>query len=337
MYKSVALLRHIQYESIIMKLKNINIFAMIVCLAFCLCNCKKMDSGSVIATVNGKSISIEDYLVDLKLELQKYSESSFTDEVQKNEFKKRVIDQFIERKIFLKEANELGISVSSEEAQFEIQKAKTNYTEESFQKMLQLKSITYQDWKERKIFKLILKKLAQHVVENNIKITEEELRKYYNSNPKEFFQPERLQARQIVTNSEEKANILRKRILRKESFEVIAEQNSLSPDSKKGGDLGIFQRGVYPPVFDEICFSLAPGVLSPVIKSDYGYHLFKVIKKYPAKQLAFDEAHDKIFTKSYQDKSEKIFDEWKADVLGNAKVEINLNLLERIPLPYAND
>ncbi len=75
---------------------------------------------------------------------------------------------------------------------------------------------------------------------------------------------------------------------------MLAREHSLSPDARQGGDLGFFPRGVMPPPFDEVCFSLKPGQLSGVVRSSYGFHLFKLLEKRPARRRPLEEVAPSI-------------------------------------------
>src|SRR5205823_4436502 len=74
------------------------------------------------------------------------------------------------------------------------------------------------------------------------------------------------------------------------------------PDGGRGGDLGWFARGTMPKVFDEACFSLKPGQVSGVMQSSYGYHLFKLLGRRPAKKRSLDEVQKEVIRKAFLEK-----------------------------------
>ena len=70
-------------------------------------------------------------------------------------------------------------------------------------------------------------------------------------------------------------------------FEKLAKRESMDPGSKdNGGDLGWNRRGKMVPMFDRWMFSLAPGVLSPVVETPFGFHIIRVDRALPAEVKA---------------------------------------------------
>lgn len=71
------------------------------------------------------------------------------------------------------------------------------------------------------------------------------------------------------------------------NFELIAKRESMDPSNKEtGGDLGWNRRGIMVPEFDRMMFALPPGVISPVIETNFGYHIIRVDKVQPSEVKA---------------------------------------------------
>lgn len=84
-----------------------------------------------------------------------------------------------------------------------------------------------------------------------------------------------------------KAESLLVEITRGEDFEKVARRESMDPGSRElGGDLGWSRRGVMVPEFERWLFALAPGQMSPVIETSFGYHIIKVERVQPAEVKA---------------------------------------------------
>lgn len=74
-----------------------------------------------------------------------------------------------------------------------------------------------------------------------------------------------------------KADALLAEIKKGGDFELIAKRESMDPASRpQGGDLGWNRRGTMVPEFDRVMFALAPGQVSPVIETPFGYHIIRV-------------------------------------------------------------
>jgi parvulin-like peptidyl-prolyl isomerase len=102
----------------------------------------------------------------------------------------------------------------------------------------------------------------------------------------------------------------------------VAKEKSLGPEKVWGGDLGYFSQGEKPTEFDYV-FSMEVGAISEVIKSPYGYHIFKLEEKTEPRQIPFGEAKLGILQELGQKKAEENYQKWFNDLKGKAKVKIN--------------
>lgn len=136
---------------------------------------------------------------------------------------------------------------------------------------------------------------------------EETLKALYEERKETYALPERVRARHILvlapadaSEEEEKkarlqAEAARDRILAGEPFEQVAEEVSEDAGTaNEGGLLGVFARGENDPALDEAAFSLAEGELSPLIRSDHGFHLLRVEEKLEPETPAFAELRSEL-------------------------------------------
>lgn len=99
-----------------------------------------------------------------------------------------------------------------------------------------------------------------------------------------------------------------------------------------GGDLGYFARGSLPKEFDEACFNLKKGEISPVVKSDYGYHIFKLLDRKPAGKKALAEVAPQIQQLLFEEKLKKKYDTWIKKVQASVTVIFHKDILDNITL-----
>ena len=157
---------------------------------------------------------------------------------------------------------------------------------------------------ERRSFQMLVIDAAR--VSQRIAISDDQLHRYYDQNKDQYRIPERVHVRHIllkttdkqpaqVATLEAKAQDLLKQIKAGANFEDLAHKNSEDPGSAaKGGDLGWIVRDQTVKAFENAAFSLKPGELSGVIKTEYGFHIIQVLEKQEARVKPFEEVKDQM-------------------------------------------
>ena len=276
--------------------------------------------GHVIAQINEEQIPIEEFDREFKeLILEPGKEAKGTDI---RTLRQEYLDQVIERKILVQEARRLGIKISSEELNQAIGEIKMDYPGEGFGEKLGLKGMTLEEWKLRLEEKLLAEKVVRRALHPQEKIDEKEVLQYYKDHLPSFQIGQKVRVRQIVVADGEEAIQILKRLKKGESFEKVAMEKSLGPEKVQGGDLGYFGQGEKPTEFDHV-FNMETGTISEVIKSPYGYHIFKLEEKIEPRQIPFEEAKLGILQKLEQKKGEENYQKWFQGLKGKANVKIN--------------
>jgi peptidyl-prolyl cis-trans isomerase C len=99
----------------------------------------------------------------------------------------------------------------------------------------------------------------------------------------------------LVSSEEEALEILAKINAGEISFEDAAAKHSSCPSGQRGGNLGDFGRGQMVPEFDVAVFNMEEGEITSVpVKTQFGYHLIKLISKHPAEEIPFAEIAPEI-------------------------------------------
>lgn len=271
------------------------------------CSAKKESvSKDVVAIVNGENITNADYkrvFDQVKAQIEsnpQYTKDIWNQDYQGKKFldviKENVLNNLIAEKLLVQEAIKNNITVTDKEI------------EEEYQKEQQIsKDITKEDVKN---YLLINKLFDQYT--KDLKLTEEELKKYYEENKNQF---EVVKASHILVQDEKTAEDIYNRLMKGEDFATLAKEYSIDTATKdQGGDLGEFPHGVMVPEFDEAVFSLKKGEISKPVKTDYGYH---IIKSEGITLKPFEEVKDSIENFLLDNKKNEIIRE-KYDALEKA-------------------
>src|SRR3989304_9046856 len=82
----------------------------------------------------------------------------------------------------------------------------------------------------------------------------------------------------ILVKTQTEALAVKARLDKGEKFGAVAQQVSLCPSGKKGGDLGTFTRGKMVKEFEKTAFELQKSQTSAPVKTQFGYHIIKRIE-----------------------------------------------------------
>ncbi len=158
----------------------------------------------------------------------------------------------------------------------------------------------------------------------NISVKEEDKKKFYEEHKAEFKQDEQVKASHILVKEESQAKDIEKRLKEKDgkNFEEIAKAESTCPSKAQGGDLGMFGRGQMVKEFEDYAFTGEIGKLSPIIKTQFGYHIVKVTEKKAGKQLEYAEVADKLEARIKNDLRKSTFDKYFEELKNKYKMEI---------------
>ncbi|MGE3841777.1 MAG: peptidyl-prolyl cis-trans isomerase [Vicinamibacterales bacterium] len=136
-----------------------------------------------------------------------------------------------------------------------------------------------------------------------VTVTPRDVESYYNTNIDQFSTGEQVRASHILIKAEGRSDAdaqkLAQEVLAKVraggDFAALATQYSEDEGSKvKGGDLDFFPRGRMVPEFDQVAFSMQPGIVSDLVKTQFGYHIIKLMERKPSTVQPIDGVRDQI-------------------------------------------
>lgn len=232
-----------------------------------------MENSKVLATINGKPIT-EEYVNYILQSMGPQKAMQFNSEYGR----KRLLNDLINEELFYLGAKESGYE-NEEEFQKELAQMKAN----------------------------LLKQYALKKLLDEVKVYDEEVESYYNDHKNEFKTPESVRASHILVDTEEKANEILDEIKAGLSFEEAAEKYSKCPSKARGGDLGYFTRGKMVPEFEKASFEMKKDEISEPVKTQFGYHIIKLIDKQEEGVSKLEEVKDRLKEQLLMNKQRQVY------------------------------
>lgn len=313
-----------------------------VLAVFLLAACGQGASGSYFspaaAVVNGEKVSEERLSIQLrKIASDVQTRSQFTGPsavANRIDAKREILNQMIEVTLVSQSAAGLGIKVSDSEILGRIESLESNYGgKKKFSELLRREGLFADELRDLLHEQLLYQKVAQAVTADSAP-TDQDLSDYYEQNKATFTDQVRAahilvcgsfsQESRQCTHSEQDLKVAQdvtKRARAGEDFAALAKEFSKDPSNKDtGGDLGYFGRGRMTPEFEAAAFALAaPGDISDPIKTDFGYHVIKLLNK----GKTFEESKEDIRGALGEEKQQQAYREWLQARYSSAKIRVN--------------
>lgn len=274
--------------------------------------CRKAPPPDVAAMVNNHAIKYVDVEKEYQSQFPSPPEGSSEDQI--NMQKLELLRSMIDSEIMLQRAEKLGLMASDADVQTKLNELKTPYTKEEFDKQLQARKMSLDDLKAQIRRDLSIQKLINKEITSHITITDADVANFYNSNKASFnlAEPQVHLAQIVVTpvpdpnvrnlknskaqnEADAKSKILdiQARLKRSEDFSALAQNFSEDPNTApNGGDMGFIPESALEkanPELRKMVMSLQPGGVSPVIHTQEGYRILKLLSKEPAGQRELND------------------------------------------------
>jgi peptidyl-prolyl cis-trans isomerase C len=169
----------------------------------------------------------------------------------------------------------------------------------------------------------LLQRYAVQKVMDDVDVKDEEAKEVYEQNKDKYISDEKVSAKHILVDDEEKCKEIKEEIDNGLDFSDAAAKYSSCPSSKKGGRLGEFGKGQMVPEFEEVAFNMEEGEISDPVKSQFGYHIIQLDKKVPAEQKSFNEVKDQVKQQLVQQKQFQVYNDNVQKLRGKYNVEMD--------------
>lgn len=307
------------------------------------------ETPKVAAYVNGNEISMQeleqfagvrDILMQLLQSNQEFGSVILKTEAGQNvveEFRKLKLEQLITNELLVLEAQDRGIEVSNEEMnnifdqQVNALKQQNNLNDEQLEQAIQQQGFeSMQQYKdmffENNMNGFLVNKLREEVV-NEVSVSDEEAKEYYDNNQQQFETSEQKKVSHILFNNQAKAEEVLTEINNGADFAEMASEHSTGPTAENGGDLGYItanEQGL-DKTFRDAAMELSVGeVSSEPVETQFGFHLIKVTDFREAGVREFEEVKSQIKSQMRSQKQNQAFQEFVQGLREDAEIDIKL-------------
>jgi peptidyl-prolyl cis-trans isomerase C len=214
--------------------------------------------------------------------------------------RKKALNTMIDEELEYQDGVRLGGRVTAADVDAAVVQARKKYpSPQAFDAALRRAGVTMADVRRELGRSLIVEKTLARQVTAKCGVTVDEAARYFADHPDRFVVPEQLHLFAITLNvdpsggprqwadTKSRAEDILRRIRAGASFDLMARQYSTDPSRTSGGDMGFMHRGSLNDAFEKAARDQAPGRVSDVIQTLYGYHIVRVAGVKPPGRKAF--------------------------------------------------
>lgn len=293
----------------------------------------------IVAIVNEEIITlseIEKYAEPFVKELK--SEDPLQKKEERKELYRKILDKLIEEKLLDQEAKKLGIKVTSKEIEAALEdiRQRNNLTKEELEKALEREGLTLDAFKKQIERRLQNSKLINLSVKVDSKIDEKRLREFYENNIELYKRNELYRTAHIffaipkdaspnqVNEIKKRCQMVLEKIKQGEDFGEMALLYSEDPSSKDRGDLGYFKKGDLLPAIEKEALRLKVGEVSGIIRSEFGFHIIKLIDRKGGDPIPFEEVIERVKKDFMEREMDKGLKQYLSTLKEKSVIEIKL-------------
>ena len=291
----------------------------------------------IVAKVNQEIITLSDlqkelstFRTQLGLEFRDQSEAEREFQARK----KMLLKTLINTKLMIQKAEELGMTANVEadvSANLEETRKQAGFANmDEFDQALRQAGSSLAERKEWLKRDMIVDMVIGQFVYSKITLLTPEVEAYYKENAERFSEPPEVELAEVLFLTEGKNKALVKakaeealtRIRAGTPFEEEAKRSSEGPTASRGGLIGSFKKGSMSAALEEVAFALKEGDVSPVIETEYGYQIVKLVKKKERQLRPLTEVRDIITREMYMKKAEPEVKEYLEELRSQSYVFI---------------
>lgn len=320
-------------------MKNLFLIFVTVTPLFLFLNEGKAIIDRIAAIVNQEIITlseVERYAEHYKVELK--TDDRFQRREEMRKLYGSILDKLIEEKLIEQEAKRLGIKVTSKEIDTVIEdlRKRNALSQEDLEKELAKEGMKLEDFRKQIEKKLQNTKLINLAIKIDLNPDGKKLREFYEKNiglyqKEELYRPAHIffaipkdAAPEEIQKIKRKCQNVLEKIRQGEDFGEMALIYSEDPSSKDKGDLGFFKKGELMSPLEKALLQLKVGEVSDIIRTEFGFHIIKLIDKKGGGPLPFEEVSERVKRDFMEAEMEKALKQFLKTLKEKSVIEIKL-------------
>jgi peptidyl-prolyl cis-trans isomerase C len=295
---------------------------------------RPLRDDDIVARVNGTPIqrkSVREVVQGTLLAQENQPDPNTIDKLAED-----ALDSLIDFELLYQESQARNVTVTDAAVDEEVARVKSTFPDpRAFDKALKAKGMTESDLRRDTRKTMAVNRLLEGGVFKDVRVSAEQIQDFYERNKEEFKHAPQIRASHILVRVPEKASASERDIAKKKAtafleqlhagadFAQLARESSQDPASAaQGGDLGYFAKGDMVDAFEKQAFALAPGQLSGVVSTPYGYDIIKLTDRRGAGYDALADVQERIRAVLLKTERQKRQADFVAELRKKAKVEI---------------
>lgn len=197
----------------------------------------------------------------------------------------RVLQDLVWEMLLLQRAEEMDVQLDEDQIAREMERVREQHpTETDFKEFLQAMNYTEDEYETYIKHQLMIETHLNNVADD-IEVGEDEIQDFFQAQANRYGSQDRVAAKHLLYDTEEKAQQVMDEIGRGASFQDFMD---------RGQDLGFFSKGDTIAEFDEIAFNMKKGDIAGPVKTVYGYHILYVYDLAEGKTPPLDEIYEQV-------------------------------------------
>ncbi len=292
-----------------------------------------------IAAVVGDSVilgsEIEEKAAPLLAEVARMPEASKR-AARAAALRREVLEHLIDDELILQQANELKLTVTSEQVDASIDEIKrqNNIDDDQLREALRGQGMSMAAYRADLKKQLLRFRVINIAVGSRVTISDDDVKAYYDRHMKSGANvqvrashifiaiPENADSA-VVAEKQALAKRLLERALAGEDFAKLARESSDDPATRaEGGDLGYFGKDMLPKAIEEMVFAMKPGEVRGPVRADRGFHVIKLVDRKSKDPKPLDDVKDDVRMQLRQKEMERQTKSYLAELRKKTLVDV---------------